>query len=265
MSEGKTIREIHLGFVELLKVRGGEVVQPRGKPMCITYGYDKTIGLISAGYIFYKKEDGTYDLLQDHLVHAYTGVKLENLGLCDARCWYEAIDDKKIQDANKEQAEKAASRDIMNEKDEKEIIIMETEQGFNVYTDISVREDDCISITGLQKREPNIFTPDLYKAVVYADEHMQSHTDQRIKFVLGEVVGVHKHKEFVHFEDAKAKLGAALAELCININEGQAVISSDGKIEFNDTGLNISLRDLKFVVQEAEAYMTYTKYRGKKS
>jgi len=83
-----------IGFVELLKVRGGEVVQPRGKPMCITYGYDKTIGLISAGYIFYKKEDGTYDLLQDHLVHAYTGVKLENLGLCDARCWYEAIDNR---------------------------------------------------------------------------------------------------------------------------------------------------------------------------
>lgn len=27
------------------------------------------------------------------------------------------------------------------------------------------------------------------------------------------------------------------------------------------TGLNTSLRDLKFVVQEAEAYMTYTKYR----
>ncbi len=64
-----------------------------------------------------------------------------------------------------------------------------------------------------------------------------------------------------HFEDAKAKLGAALAELCINISEGQAVVSPEGNIDFHDTGLNISLRDLKFVVQEAEAYMTYTKYR----
>ncbi|MFH0904500.1 MAG: hypothetical protein V1854_04850 [Methanobacteriota archaeon] len=56
--------------------------------------------------------------------------------------------------------------------------------------------------------------------------------------------------------NAQAKPGAALAELCINVGEGQAVISPDGKIDFNDTGLNISLRDLKFVVQEAEAKRT---------
>ena len=131
MSDGKSIREIHLGFVDLLKARGEEVVQPRGKPMCSTYGYDKTIGLISAGSIFYKKEDGTYELLQDMLTHAYTGVKLE------------------------------------------------------------------------------------------------------------------------------------MAELCINIGEGegQAVVSPEGKIEFHDTGLNISLRDLQFVVQEAEAYIKYRKER----
>lgn len=195
----KTISEIHLGLVGLLKVRGEEVVQPRGKPMGSIDGYDKTIGLISAGSIVPGRDqshlmlgDGTYDLLQDiaqpqsiqhkldsHIkliTHAYTGVKLDNLGLCDARCWYEAIDDKRIQDANKEQAEKLAFSQFGN-------------------------------------------------------------------------------------TNAKAKLGAALAELCINVGEGQAVISPDGKIDFNDTGLNISLRDLKFVVQEAEAYMTYTKYR----
>ena len=47
----KTISEIHLGLVGLLKVRGEEVVQPRGKPMGSIDGYDKTIGLISAGSI----------------------------------------------------------------------------------------------------------------------------------------------------------------------------------------------------------------------
>jgi len=188
MSEGKTIREIHLGFVDLLKARGEEVVQPRGKPMCVTYGYDKTIGLISAGSIFYKKEDGTYDLLQDHLVHAYTGVKLENLGLCDARCWYEAIDDKKIQDANKEQAEKIA---------------------------------------------------DWTKA---EEQYKQMNED-----MMTAQVPTHH---------------SALAELCINIGEGQAVVSPEGKIEFHDTGLNISLRDLQFVVHEAEAYMKYRKERN---
>ena len=53
----------------------------------------------------------------------------------------------------------------------------------------------------------------------------------------------------------------ALAELCINLGEGQAVVSPEGTVEFCDTGLNISLRDLQFVVHEAEAYM---KYRGER-
>lgn len=195
MSEGKTIREIHLGFVELLKVRGEEVVQPRGKPMCVTYGYDKTIGLISAGSIFYKKEDGTYDLLQDHLVHAYTGVKLENLGLCDARCWYEAIDDNRVHE------EKRSVCKSMNWK----------------------KAADC-----------NNSECDDYQICASKGQNY-------------------------HFESEQT---AVLAELCININEGQAVVSPDGKIEFNDTGLNISLRDLQFVVQEAEAYMKYRKERN---
>ena len=175
MSEGKSIREIHLGFVDLLKARGEKVVQPRGKPMGSIDGYDKTIGLISAGTIFEEK-DGTFSVLQDMCQHGYTNVKWENIGLCDARCWYEALEDKRIQEANKEQAEKLA---------------------------------------------------------------------------------------FSQFGNTNApKPGAALAELCINIGEGQAVVSPEGKIEFHDTGLNISLRDLQFVVQEAEAYIKYRKERG---
>jgi len=183
MTEGKSIREIHLGFVDLLKARGEEVVQPRGKPMGSIDGYDKTIGLISAGSIYYKKEDGTYELLQDMLTHAYTGVKLENIGLCDAKCWYEAIDDKNLTDANKEQAEK---------------LLADRAKG---------------------------------------------------------------REQFEKDDEAEPVRHSALAELCINIGEGQAVVSPEGKIEFHDTGLNISLRDLQFVVQEAEAYMKYRKER----
>jgi hypothetical protein len=41
-SEGKSIHEIHLGFVELLKARGEKVVQPRGEPAGHIKGYDKT-------------------------------------------------------------------------------------------------------------------------------------------------------------------------------------------------------------------------------
>jgi len=184
MTEGKSIREIHLGFVDLLKARGEEVVQPRGKPMGSIDGYDKTIGLISAGSIYYKKEDRTYELLQDMLTHAYTGVKLENIGLCDAKCWYEAIDDKNLTDANKEQAEK---------------LLADRAKG---------------------------------------------------------------REQFEKDDEAEPVRHSALAELCINIGEGQAVVSPEGKIEFHDTGLNISLRDLQFVVQEAEAYMKYRKERG---
>ena len=54
----------------------------------------------------------------------------------------------------------------------------------------------------------------------------------------------------------------ALAELCINLGEGRAVISPEGTVEFCDTGLNISLRDLQFVVQEADAYLKYMEERA---
>jgi hypothetical protein len=153
---------------------------------------------------------------------------------------------------------------IMMSKDETEIItiVMETDQGFNVYTGISAREVDRIGIT----TEPDLFTPDLYKAVVFVDEYMRSR-DQRIVFVLGDAAGVHRQKEkptcSIDIEYARRQgIGVrergvekvikspALAELCINIRGGQAVISPEGNIEFHDTGLNISLRDLKFVVQE---------------
>jgi len=113
MTEGKSIREIHLGFVDLLKARGEQVVQPRGEPIGSIDGYDKTVGLISAGSIF-KEKDGTSSLLQDMLTGAYTGVRWENLGLCDARCWYEAIEDKRIKKANKAQADKLTENKLMS-------------------------------------------------------------------------------------------------------------------------------------------------------
>jgi hypothetical protein len=109
MNEGKSIHETHLHFVKLLKARGEQVVQPRGEPTGSIKGYDKTIGLISAGTIAVYKQGGytsdlddigagTFDLLQDMVTHAYTGVRGENLGLCDAKCWYEAIEDKRTRE-----------------------------------------------------------------------------------------------------------------------------------------------------------------------
>ncbi len=122
MSEGygKSIHEIHLGFVEQLKARGENVVQPRGEPMGHIKGYDKTIGLISAGTIAVSREFyggdfalevSSFDLIQDHFTHAYTGVKWEDIGLCDAKCWYEAIEDQRQErvKANKGYAGKQAT------------------------------------------------------------------------------------------------------------------------------------------------------------
>lgn len=70
-------------------------------------------GLISAGTI--AVSCSTFDLIQDHFTHAYTGVKLEDIGLCDVKCWYEAIGYDAIEDqrqervkANKEYAGKQA-------------------------------------------------------------------------------------------------------------------------------------------------------------
>jgi hypothetical protein len=303
MSEGKSIHEIHLHFVELLKARGEQVVQPRGEPTGSIKGYDKTIGLISAGTIAVYKQGGytseldhievgsTFDLLQDMLTHIYTGVKGENLGLCDTKCWYEAIEDKR-----QERAKVNREAKMMKEDDyEKEIItiVIETDQGFNVYAGIGAKEADKIGIPGLQKREPDLFTPDLYKAVKFADEYVRTQwniakvekvhrqsisTVLRIVFILGEAAGVHRQEEktsaFTVYDNSRlseeeqeiverVNPKPALAELCINIGDGQAVISPEGNIEFNnDTGMNISLRDLNFVIKEAEAYMKYREERA---
>ncbi len=114
----------------------------------------------------------------------------------------------------------------------------------------------------MEKREPDLFSPDLYKAVTFADEYLRCHIDQRMYFVLGTWAGI-KQKENSEREELveRVKPKPMLAELCINLGEGQAVVSPEGTVEFCDTGLNISMRDLQFVVQEAEAYMKYREER----
>jgi hypothetical protein len=157
---------------------------------------------------------------------------------------------------------------MTKEDDKKEIItiIMETDypgRGFNVY--MGIRAIGTIS-KRLQEREPDLFTPDMYVAVKFADEfadeYMRKHQTltrtPRIMFILGEAAGVRQEgQQLVERVNPKP----ALAELCINLKEGQAVVSPEGTIEFCDTGMNISLQDLQFVVQEAEAYMKYREER----
>ncbi len=85
-----TIADTHLGYVRSLRERGEEVLQPRfGKPMGYIDGYIKTqIPHKDAGSIFQDKE-GTFGLFGDMGALRITGIKWEDLGLCDTRCWYE--------------------------------------------------------------------------------------------------------------------------------------------------------------------------------
>jgi len=53
-----------------------------------------------------------------------------------------------------------------------------------------------------------------------------------------------------------------VAELCIDVGGGQAVVrSSDDMIEFEDC-LPISIDDLKYVIDEADAFIVYRESRN---
>ena len=85
-----SVNDTHLFCVDMLKARGETVLQPVvGKPMNRIQGYIKTqIPHKDAGSIFQDK-DGMYGLFGDMGALHITGIKWEDLGLCDSRCWYE--------------------------------------------------------------------------------------------------------------------------------------------------------------------------------
>jgi len=87
---GKSIYEIHIEWVKKLKERGETVLQPQyGEPMNHISGYIKTENPPkNAGAIFQDK-DGSFGLFGDMGALHITSIKWEDLGLCDARCWYE--------------------------------------------------------------------------------------------------------------------------------------------------------------------------------
>ena len=86
----KSLYDIHMEFVAELFKRGEPILMPtKGKLMGGTpLGYVKNVGNPPAGYI-YRNRDGKYELHYDHLQASYTGLDWKNIGLCDARCWFE--------------------------------------------------------------------------------------------------------------------------------------------------------------------------------
>lgn len=85
-----SVRDTHLKWVRRLKHRGEKVLQPKyGTPINNIDGYIKTqTPLKHAGAIFQDK-DGKFGLFIDLGTLIVTGIEWAELGLCDARCWYE--------------------------------------------------------------------------------------------------------------------------------------------------------------------------------
>lgn len=93
----KSLWEIHQDWVKELLARGEEVLQPKtGEPYGNIWGYAKTqIPHKDAGTIFKNEKDGTFEILCDMCQYGIVGLKIEDIGLCDSRCWYEWMNENK--------------------------------------------------------------------------------------------------------------------------------------------------------------------------
>jgi len=86
----KTIEENNLIYVQALRDRGEKVLKLKGGDAIGSIkGYIKTqIPHKDVGSIF-KDKDGKFGLFGDMGTMHITGLNWDDLGLCDARCWYE--------------------------------------------------------------------------------------------------------------------------------------------------------------------------------
>lgn len=91
----KSLWETHEEWVKELLARGETVLQPKtGNPHGSIWGYVKIqIPHKDAGTIFKNESDGTFEILCDMCQHGVTGLKIEDIGLCDAKCWYEWMEE----------------------------------------------------------------------------------------------------------------------------------------------------------------------------
>lgn len=92
----RSLWDIHQEWVDELLKRGEKVLEPKGYAHGHIWGYVKTqIPHKDAGTIC-KNENGTFNILCDRLQYIVTDLKLEDIGLCDIKCWYEWMDNEYI-------------------------------------------------------------------------------------------------------------------------------------------------------------------------
>lgn len=97
--KNKSLSEIHEEWVKELLRRGEKVLQPKdGSAHGTIRGYIKNqIPHKDAG-IIHKSKDGTFEILCDMCQYGITGLRLEDIGLCDAKCWYEWMEEDRERD-----------------------------------------------------------------------------------------------------------------------------------------------------------------------
>lgn len=95
--DDKSMWQIHQEWVNELLARGEKVLQPkRGSPHGNIWGYVKTqLPHRDAGTIYKNEKDGTFEILCDMCQYGVVGLTLEDIGLCDAKCWYEWMEENK--------------------------------------------------------------------------------------------------------------------------------------------------------------------------
>lgn len=98
-----SIYKTHLGWVKKLMECGETILQPKYcEPMGSIKGYIKTqYPHTDTGCIFQDK-NGMFGLFGDFGSLHTTGIEWGDLGLCDARCWYEWMDPETYQPKTEE-------------------------------------------------------------------------------------------------------------------------------------------------------------------
>ena len=94
-NRSNTIDSNHQYWVKQLKAQGVTVLMPKGEPSGTIYGYLMTDKPPKRAGAIFQDKDGTFGLFGDMGALHITGLKWDELGLCDAKCGYEWMDEKR--------------------------------------------------------------------------------------------------------------------------------------------------------------------------